>query len=77
MDELAKILKQKACAKCGFENKLALQVDHKNGGGNKERKEKFNNNMPKFFKFYLSHPSLARKNLQILCANCNQIKRRT
>lgn len=62
------------CKKCGFPDKRALQVDHINGGGGKE--------------FRLQEPyAKARRTLykkiledntgkyQILCANCNWIKR--
>lgn len=63
------------CILCGFSDIRALQLDHINGGGNKERK-KFGNthNMAVF---YLKNPNMLKKNLQILCANCNWIKRHT
>lgn len=57
------------CVICGFDNKLALCIDHVNGNGLKERKsigvvrmmrEIVKNNYPDKY--------------QILCANCNQIK---
>lgn len=58
------------CIKCGFSDIKALEIDHINGGGNKQRKligcgSKFyrwliKNNFPNGF--------------QVLCANCNRIK---
>lgn len=56
------------CKECGFENKIALQIDHLNGGGYKHRKisgggmnyyNQIKNNITKF---------------QLLCANCNFIE---
>lgn len=61
------------CNKCGFNDMRALQIDHINGGGSKERKElgfhgQFHRQVLKSF--------LARENkYQLLCANCNWIKR--
>lgn len=57
-----------SCKKCGFTDIRALQVDHVNGGGNKERR--------------LSIASYYRRIMedetgkyQLLCANCNWIKK--
>ena len=61
------------CLKCGFSDKRALQFDHINGGGNNDRL-KFNDAY-KLYEFYLNRPELASKELQILCANCNWIKK--
>ncbi len=55
------------CARCGFKDVRALQIDHINGGGELERK-------------ILSQYQLHKKVLagtteyQLLCANCNFIK---
>lgn len=58
------------CCRCSFGNKKALQIDHVFGGGNQEHDEIKN------------HYSFLKKVLedtgglyQILCANCNWIKR--
>jgi len=57
------------CARCGFTDTRALQIDHINGGGKAEstklglraiRKKIINGDT---------------KNYQLLCANCNWIKR--
>lgn len=61
------------CLKCGFDDIRALQIDHVNGGGSKERKSReykgsFHSNVLKSF--------LAKEDkYQLLCANCNWIKR--
>ena len=60
------------CVICGFSDERALQIDHKNGGGYKERKHHGNWVL---YNFYLKHPEKAEEQLQILCANCNWIKR--
>lgn len=62
------------CVKCGFSDTRALQFDHINGGGTIERKKKFRNTTT-MSAYYIKHPEEARKNLQVLCANCNWIKR--
>ena len=50
-----------------------LQLDHINGGGLKEMRE-FKSNM-KMYGYYLNHIDDAKRKLQVLCANCNWIKR--
>jgi len=61
------------CIKCGFSDYRALQIDHINGGGNKERKEMSFNQ--KFHNHVLSSIIKDEKKYQLLCANCNWIKR--
>lgn len=58
------------CCKCGFSDERALQIDHVEGGGCQEIKVKKGTS-------YLYH---VRKHIdtgryQLLCANCNWIKR--
>ena len=58
------------CKACGFDDPRALQIDHVGGGGAAERKKKTGTS-------YLLH---VKKNYdsgdyQLLCANCNWIKR--
>ncbi len=48
-----------------------LQLDHINGGGTKELKK----GPVAAYKYYLKHLDIARQHLQVLCANCNWIKR--
>lgn len=55
------------CCHCKYDKDVrALQIDHINGGGQKERKNRW-----KLYKTIVEHPEL----YQILCANCNQIKK--
>ena len=61
------------CVRCGFLDKRALQFDHIHGGGSKERK-KFKGKK-ETYEYYAKNPELAIKTLQVLCANCNWIKR--
>lgn len=60
------------CIKCGFSDIRALQFDHINSDGSIERKELKAN---KFLRYYINHPQEAKEKLQVLCANCNHIKR--
>lgn len=70
--ELFDILGHK-CMHCGFTDKRALQFDHINGGGVKEIK-KFKSPLT-MLRYSRSNPIEAEKHLQVLCANCNWIKR--
>lgn len=57
------------CIECGFTDIRALQIDHINGGGTQERKEEHN---------YITYKRIASgdtEGYQVLCANCNWIKR--
>jgi hypothetical protein len=56
------------CVRCGFSDKRALQVDHVNGGGTKER-EKLG--WVYMLDRVIEHPD----EYQVLCANCNWIKK--
>lgn len=60
------------CAVCGYSDERALQIDHINGGGTKEI-----NNTTTYarHKWIIDNPNKAKKKYQILCANCNWIKR--
>lgn len=57
------------CKRCGFDDIRALQIDHVNGGGRIEVR-KFRDN-----KKYLEHITKTPNNYQLLCANCNWIKK--
>uniref|UniRef100_A0A6M3JJ10 Putative HNH endonuclease n=1 Tax=viral metagenome TaxID=1070528 RepID=A0A6M3JJ10_9ZZZZ len=57
------------CVKCGFADIRALQIDHINGGGAKELK---NMSINSFLKGVLLDNG---SKYQLLCANCNWIKR--
>lgn len=59
------------CASCGISDERVLQIDHVNGGGNKEYKREGNHD-------YSYYRRILEKNCegyQLLCANCNWIKR--
>jgi hypothetical protein len=60
------------CIRCGYDADIrALQIDHVNGGGTQERKQ-----FPNFRSYYayiLQHADSGE--YQVLCANCNVIKR--
>ena len=66
-DEIFTLLGQE-CVECSFSDQRALQFDHKNGGGVKERRSM---NISAYYKNILKNPS----KFQILCANHNWIKR--
>jgi hypothetical protein len=58
------------CKQCGFDDRRAMQLDHVRGGGSKERKEKRWSNAS-VYSDALKNP----EKYQLLCANCNAIKR--
>lgn len=72
------------CVRCGFSDWRALQVDHVNGDGNKERSGK---QFDREYRGYRSHNNYSLLNAiqeslrngenkyQLLCANCNWIKK--
>ncbi len=61
------------CVLCGFSDTRALQIDHIRGGGLKERKKR---NLSTIRSRIVNMPAVeARKDYQILCANCNYIKK--
>jgi len=58
------------CARCGFNDERALQIDHINGGGNHDARTK-GSGWHHLYKRVMA----ALHEYQILCANCNWIKR--
>lgn len=63
----------KECVKCGFDDIRVLQIDHIKGRGVQEIK-KFGSSYS-MWKFYLDNQQHIPTNLQVLCPNCNWIKR--
>lgn len=61
------------CVKCGFSDIRALQLDHINGNGRKDMKRLGGNALS--YLYYSKHLDEAKQNLQVLCANCNVIKK--
>ena len=58
------------CVNCGFDDIRALQVDHIDGGGTQEAREIGNH------KIYKKIRDIGPEGYQLLCANCNSIKRK-
>ena len=56
------------CAKCGFADSRALQLDHIGGGGRRMRISKGQHGV---YRYALKY----RDKFQLLCANCNSIKK--
>jgi hypothetical protein len=56
------------CKRCQFSDRRALQIDHVNGGGWKENRSTANRDI--YLKIFSGD-----QNYQLLCANCNWIKR--
>ena|SRR3990172_5058498 len=65
-----KLLGEK-CNHCGFNDERALQFDHINGGGVKESKIRTTNHYKNIIVSILNNEN----KYQLLCANCNWIKR--
>jgi len=55
------------CVRCGFDDIRALQLDHIEGDGYKYSKETYYRRLQSI----ITHP----ERVQVLCANCNWIKR--
>lgn len=62
------------CVRCGFTDKRALQIDHVNGGGQRERRA-LKNSKIRESRIILESLSRGEEKYQLLCANCNWIKR--
>lgn len=60
------------CCRCGFNDVRALQIDHINGGGGREIHITFKDSPRIFYKAVIADTD---NKYQLLCANCNQIKR--
>ena len=59
--------------RCVVSTSLCLQFDHLDGGGSKDQRE--HGALPRMWKYYVNHPEEAKRKLQVLCVNCNWIKR--
>lgn len=62
------------CVHCGFSDSRALQVDHIEGGGNKERKEVAPRSGGPGASTLWNLVHASPEKYQLLCANCNMIK---
>lgn len=69
----------KKCVKCGFQDQRALQIDHVNGDGAQDRKKlsggRNSVGASTLYKAVLESVSRDENKYQILCANCNWIKK--
>jgi hypothetical protein len=61
------------CQRCGFEDSRALQIDHINGNGGLERKNGLRVGRMLYGAIVRGEEPLEK--YQLLCANCNWIKR--
>ena len=59
------------CVRCGFSDSRALQIDHINGGGTKDIRSSSGSYSKKVQKSFAEDEGM----YQLLCANCNWIKR--
>lgn len=72
--KIMSLLGELKCKNCGFEDYRALQIDHINGGGNIQRKKLKSSALSIVF-LEKEIRLKGKKEYQILCANCNWIKR--
>lgn len=62
------------CSKCGENNIGFLTIEHINGGGQREIREKFKGENCTFYRYLLKTDK--RKDITVLCYNCNCTKRK-
>jgi len=62
------------CSKCGVDDFRVLQIDHVNGNGYRERKQ-FGEGGASTVRYYRHILEVEGQGYQLLCANCNWIKR--
>ena len=63
------------CVRCGFDDGRALQMDHIHGRGQADRKKPGGFCLSRRHTVVMKNPDWARATFQLLCANCNCIKR--
>ena len=71
-EKLFEILGGKVCSSCGFKDERALGFNHVTDGDafDSIRRSGFASSWGK----YISEPELAKKDLRVLCLNCNEIR---
>jgi CxxC-x17-CxxC domain-containing protein len=71
-EKLFEILGGKICSSCGFKDERALGFNHVTDGDafDSIRRSGFASSWGK----YISEPELAKKDLRVLCLNCNEIR---
>lgn len=60
------------CKRCGIDDIRVLQIDHINGGGKNEIVKVFGRSWRRYYRHVLADKS---GKYQVLCANCNWIKK--
>ena len=73
-NEIIKLLGNK-CIECGFSDVRALQIDHVRGNGSKERNQFRKKSPYAYYRDILREIKDSSKDYQLLCANCNWIKK--
>lgn len=71
------VCKGKNCwhkGKCKIKDERVLQLDHKKGGGS-TRKKHLRKGGTSTYTYYRKHLNEIKKDLQVLCSNCNWAKR--
>ena len=68
-ERIAEALGGWRCVSCGNTDRDVLTFDHTNGGGEAERRL-MGGQFPMINHYYM-HPDEAKRNLRVLCANCN------
>ena len=63
------------CVKCGIDDFRVLQIDHINGNGYQERKQFGQSGGASTVRYYRHIMEVNGEGYQLLCANCNWIKR--
>jgi len=63
------------CVRCGIDDFRVLQIDHINGNGYQERKQFGRNGGASTVRYYRHILDVNGEGYQLLCANCNWIKR--
>ena len=59
---------------CIVTDMRCLQFDHINGKGS-EKRRLIGKRSFAYYEYYAANPALAKKELQVYCANCNWVKR--
>jgi hypothetical protein len=59
------------CSRCSCDDPRVLEIDHVNGGGSKELRRGWGGGMSYYYRVLKD----TQNTYQLLCANCNKIKR--
>ena len=73
--QLMEILMQDKCQRCPYSDIRALTFDHIYGGGSKQDIPTDSKRHGIRLEYFISHPLEAIAKLQVLCHNCNHIKK--